>query len=224
MRLRQPAGVVALVALVLSAVFALASAVESPLGQGPDLGFLAPTIIEPVLLLLLTALLVSCWLGEPTRAARALTVAALIVTALLSGVTVGLGIAGVVAMPWSDEFGGTAVQYDFYRWLLPSLTVAGLSLAVQIALLRRPVAGPGPEIGPIRSEPWPEPEGEPVPDPELQPTWTTDQAVGTVWRRAGDASPSTAATDWDAPGDAGGWWSTRPDHRPMPEPRGRNES
>lgn len=223
MRLRQPAALVALVALVLHAVLVMVSVREtSLLPEGYELGYLSSAVIQPVLLLLLTTVVLTCWLGVPTRGARSLTVAALIVTALLSGVVVGLGVAGVIAMPWAVD----TDPLDFYRWLLPALTVAGLSLAVQIALLRRPVtrSAAALQTGPIPAELGSEPESEPAPDPELQPTWQTDQAVGTVWRRAGEASPQTAATDWDASGETGGWWSTEPDRGPLPEPRSRDES
>lgn len=221
MRLRQPAVVVVLVALVLHAVLLVVQVGETSLPEGYELGYLASAVIEPLLLLLLTAVLVTCWLGEPMRGARSLTLAALVVTALLSVAVLGLGVAALIAAPWplGDET-------DFYRWVLPTLVVAGLSLAVQVALLRSPAARSGPtsEIAPIPAELWSEPEGEPAQDPELQPTWQTDQAVGTVWRRAGDASPQTAATDWDASGQSGGWWSPEPDREPLPEPPGRTES
>jgi hypothetical protein len=220
MRLRQPATVVVLVALVLQALLLLVSAREASLPAGDALGYLAAVAIDPVLLLLLTALLVTCRLGEPTRAARGLTLAALVLTALLFAAAVGLAVAAMVAMPWPD-----GDETEFYRWLLPSLTVAVLSLAVQVALLRRPVARSAttPEIEPIRSEVRSESESEPEPDPELQPTWTEDQAVGTVWRRAGDASPQTAATDWDASGETGGWWGPAREREPGPDQRGRTE-
>ncbi len=226
MRLRQPVTVVALVALGLHALLLVLQLRERSLPEGWELGSLASAIIDPLLLVLLTAAVVTCWLGAPTRAARGLTLAASVVTALLSAAVLGLAVAAVVAMPWPSEFGGPALEVDFYRWLLPPLTVAAISLAVQIALLGRPAAqsAPDPETAPIRSELGSEPEGEPAPDPELQPTWTTDQAVGTVWRRAGEASPQTAATDWDAAGETGGWWSSGPDREPAQEPGTRTES
>lgn len=220
MRLRQPAAIVALVAVAIVAVLRVASALGLSLADGPGLAYAAMTIIEPVLLLLLIALLVSCWLGEPVPAARALTVAALGLTAVLTAVVIGLSVASVIAMPWPR--GGS--ELGIYTWLVAPLTVAGIGLAVQVALLRRP-AVPARQSGPIRSELGAEPESEPAtPDPELQPTWAPDEAVGTVWRRAGEASPQTAATDWDAAGEAGGWWGAGPDQESAPESRSRTES
>ena len=75
MRLREPAAVVALVGVALHVVLSVLSAADSPVPVGRTLGDLAYRIADPVLLVL-TALLVACWLPEPTPHARGLTVTA----------------------------------------------------------------------------------------------------------------------------------------------------
>lgn len=223
MRLRQPMAVVALVGLALHLalhlvlLLGLAAAAR---GDGERwAGDLAFTLVDPVLLLLVAALVLACWVAVPAPRARGLTVAALVLVALTLVAFVAAGVAAVIV--------GETV---FLAILLPqsvaSLVTGIVALGTVIALLRRPAALPAPALrtGPIPVELGSEQEGEPVPDPELQPTWSSDQAVGTVWRRAGDASPQTAATDWDESGEAGGWWSTERDRVPLPEPPGRTES
>ena len=219
MRLRQPMAVVALVGLALHLVLLLGLAVTGPGGSARSAADLAFTLADPVLLLLVTALVVACWVLVPTAQARGLTIAALVLIAVTLVAFVAAGVAAVIA----EETLAVAI-------LLPrsvaSVVTGIVALGATIALLRRPAAGSTSLLHPepIHAELGSEPEGEPAPDPELQPTWSTDQAVGTVWRRAGDASPQTAATDWDAPGPSGGWGSSEPERDPHPEPRSRTES
>jgi hypothetical protein len=72
------------------------------------------------------------------------------------------------------------------------------------------------------SEPEPaELEPEPV-DLDQQPGWTADEAVGTVWRRAGDAASERPATSWDAPTTDGGWGEPLPRGDAAEEPPRRD--
>jgi MFS family permease len=212
MRLREPAAVIALVGLTLHTVLVVLSGWDSTAPLGPILGHLASAIAEPVLLVLLSVLLVACWLTEPTRHARGLTVAGLALTALLLAAVLALAVAAlVVAGPEMWERGA------IYRWLVPPVTVAVIGLLAQVALLRRPTPAPTtvPELEPA------EPQPEPV-DPQQQPTWTPDAAVGTVWRRAGDAASQVPATSWDAPGEGGAGWGTISPADPPTEPTRRS--
>ena len=193
MRLRGPATVVVLVALGLHLVVVLLSA---GLGSA-HLGLLAPdlayALADPVLLLLLTALVIACWVAPTAAHARGLTVAALALTLVtLVGVAVFGVLTAVRAPPdvWSTYL---------FRAVSPPV-VGVIAVGALIALLRRPPAAPAPvlELEPA------EPEPQPI-DPEQQPTWTSDAAVGTVWRRAGDAGSERPATSWDAPAAGVGW-------------------
>ena len=203
-RLREPLVVVALVALVIYASLLLTVAGPAPdMPLGVTLAELAYSLVEPVLLALLTGLLVVCWVAEPSPHARGLTMTGLVLTAALLAGAVGLSVAATLLGVydwWSPTFVALAV---------PPISVAVISLAVQVALVRRPlpVPAPMPELAPAE----PEPEPEPV-DPQQQPGWTPDAAVGTVWRRAGDAASQTPSTSWDGPGQTEGWGG--PDSRP----------
>jgi hypothetical protein len=193
LRLRGPATVVVLVALGLHLVVVLVSAASSPGDPGLVASNLAYALVDPVLLLLLTALVIACCVAPPAAHARGLTVAALaLVLVTLVGVVVFGVLTAVRAPPgiWSAYLS---------RAVSPAV-VAVIALGALIALLRRPASAPAPlpEREPA------EPEPEPV-DPEQQPTWTSDAAVGTVWRRAGDAGSERPSTSWDAPTASGGW-------------------
>jgi hypothetical protein len=207
--------VIALVGLVLHLGLGVLWAVRYPGPPGTALPTLATQIIPPVLLVLLTALLLACWLAEPTPHARGLTVTGLVLTVALLVGAVGSAIAAVPTVPRSDD-GGIA----FVAWLVAPVTVAVVSLAVQGGLLRRRVSEPAaapPELESAEAEPQPE-----LVDPQQQPTWTSDAAVGTVWRRAGDAGSQRPATSWDAPDQSGGWWGSEQDPDPQVEPTRRS--
>jgi hypothetical protein len=195
MRLRGPATVVVLVALGLHLVVVLVSAASSPADPGLVAPNLTYALVDPVLLLLLTALVIACWVAPTAPHARGLTVAALALTLVtLVGVAVFGVLTAVRAPPdvWSTYL---------FRAVSPPV-VGVVALGALIALLRRPAAAPAPvpQLEPA------EPEPEPI-DPEQQPTWTSDAAVGTVWRRAGDAGSERPATSWDAPAAGVGWGS-----------------
>jgi hypothetical protein len=199
MRWREPAMVVVLVALGLHLVVVLLSAGLGSADLGPLAPDLAYALADPVLLLLLTALVVACWVAPAAPHARRLTIAALVVTVVtLVGVVAFAVLALVLAPP--------ALWSSYVPWALTAPAVGVVALGALIALLRRPLsaAAPVPELEPA------EPEPEPV-DPQQQPTWTSDTAVGTVWRRAGDAGSERPATSWDAPAAGGGSWGSDPD-------------
>ena len=208
-RLREPAAVIALVGLAVHLTLSVLWAARAPAPLGSALATLATLIVPPVLLVLLTALLLACWLAEPTPHARGLTVTGLVLTVALLIGAVALAVASVTTTPGAD---GSPLA--FLPWLVAPVTVAVISLATQVALLRRPVAD-------LASAPPAELESaQPDPDsvdPQHQPTWTSDAAIGTVWRRAGDAGSERPATSWDAPGQGGGWWEAEPDPDPPAE-------
>ncbi len=211
MRLREPAAVVALVGVALHVVLSVLSAADSPVPVGPTLGDLAYRIADPVLLVLLTALLVACWLPEPTPHARGLTVTGLLLTASLLAAILVLAVVALTAASWPEGRERTAI----YSALVTPATVTTICLAAQIALVRRPAQQPAtPPAAEL-------PAAEPEPDPEQQPTWTPDAAVGTVWRRAGDAASQRPSTSWDSPGQTEGGWGPRSSPDPPPEPTRR---
>ena len=112
MRLREPAAVVALVGVALHVVLSVLSAADSPVPVGRTLGDLAYRIADPVLLVLLTALLVACWLPEPTPHARGLTVTGLLLTASLLAAILVLAVVALTAASWP---GGSGTHRDLLR-------------------------------------------------------------------------------------------------------------
>ena len=173
-------------------------------------------LVSPVLVALLTVLVASCWLADATPNARALTVFGLVLTAGLLATAVGLLVAGLVAAPAEARFGMVTV----FLGVVPWLTTAIIALGMFVALLRRPSVAVTPAAAaevPVQPVP-------PVPsvDPQLQPGWSADAAVGAVWRRAGDAAAGAPATSWDAPSQAAGWWgpprADTPPYAPSDQP------
>jgi hypothetical protein len=208
-RLREPAAVIALLGMAVHLALSGLWAVRSPAPSGSTLGTLAILIVPPVLLVLLTALLLACWLVGPTPHARGLTVTGLGLTVALLVGAVALAVVSLTTAPGADSG-----RLAFVAGLVAPVTVAVISLATQVALLRRPVSDTA-TVPPAELEPVP-PDPEPV-HPQHEPTWTSDAAIGTVWRRAGDAASQRPATSWDAPGQSGGWWEAGPDPDPPAE-------
>ena len=211
-RWREPAAVVVLVAVGLDLVALLLTAAARTSDPGLLAADLALALADPVLLLLLTALVVACWVAPPTPRARGLTIAAL---ALTSVVLLGVAASGVAALVLAP----TAIWSASLLRAVPPLVAGVVALSASIALLRRPRPAPVP-VPELEAA---EPEPAPV-DPQQQPAWTPDTAVGTVWRRAGDAASEGPATSWDSP-DAGTGWG-EPDPRPdaPAEPTRRTET
>jgi hypothetical protein len=202
-RLREPAVVIALVGLVVHLASSLLWVLRSPAPLGSALATFASLIVPPALLVLVTALLLACRLTEPTRHVRGLTLAGLVLTGTLLIGGIASAVASVSTAPEAE--GG---DLTFLPWLVAPVTVAVVSLVTQVALLRRPVSGTAaaPPLELDSAQPEPEPA-----DPQNEPTWTSDAAVGTVWRRAGDAASQRPATSWDAPGQSGSGWESGPD-------------
>jgi hypothetical protein len=203
-QLREPAAMVALVGLVLHCALTLVYFLVAPAPFDPFLVDLALSLMSPGLVALLAILVATCWIDEATPRARGLTVLGLILTAGLVAAAAGLLVAGLVSAqvdPWAGLF-------RVFPWVVPWLTTAVIALGVFVALLRRPSVASASavtaEIAP------PEPVPAPPVDPQLQPGWSPDTAVGTVWRRAGDAAAGAPATSWDATGQSAGWWRPTP--------------
>ena len=192
LRLREAAAVVVVVGLGLHLVLTV---VGSTLSQAPG------GLTDPGLLVLLTALVVACWVAEPTRHARGVTIAGLALAVLAVAAAVVFAVAALRYRP-----AAASPLLSVSASVLPSLTAGIVALGATVALLRRPRPAPAPLPELERAEP--EPEPEPL-ELQQQPTWTTDMAVGTVWRRAGDAGTERPATSWDAPVAGGGWGSDR---------------
>ena len=202
MRFREPAAVVVLVALGLELALILVIAMSSGAPIEVTGLPLAYYLADPALLVLLTALVAACWVVDPTRHARGVTLAALVLTAGTLAAAGAFAVAGLVMVP------AEGVLVPLLVRVVPPLAAGVVALGTSIVLLRRPRPAPAPvpELAPA------EPEPEPV-DPQQQPTWTPDAAVGAVWRRAGDAASQTPSTSWDSPGPSGGGWgpTTSPD-------------
>jgi hypothetical protein len=192
LRLREPAAVVVVVALGLHLVLTV---VGSTLSQAPG------GLTDPVLLILLTVLVIACWVAEPTRHARGVTIAGLVLAVLALGAAVVFVVAALRYLP-----AATSPLLSVSASVLPSLIAGIVALGATTALLRRPRPAPAPPPELESAELAPEPV-----DPQQQPTWTSDAAVGTVWRRAGDAGSERPATRWDAPAATGGWWGSDPE-------------
>ena len=176
-------------------------------------------LVSPVLVALLAVLVASCWLADATPHARGLTVFGLVLTAGLLATAVGLLVAGLVAAPAEARFGMVTV----FLGVVPWLTTAIIALGMFVALLRRPSVA----VTPAAAEE--EVPGQPVPapaaDPQLQPGWSPDVAVGAVWRRAGDAATGAPATSWETPDKPAGWWGPppaieTPPYAPVDQPGG----
>jgi hypothetical protein len=165
---------------------------------------LALGLVNPVLVALLALLVATCWMAEATPRARGLTLLGLVLTAGLLTAALGLLVSALVRAPAEARTGMLSV----FLGVVPWLTTAVIALGVFVALLRRPSVA----MTPTAVEPIEEPEPLPVQpvDPQLQPGWSPDAAVGAVWRRAGDAAAGAPATSWDATGQTADWWGQKP--------------
>jgi hypothetical protein len=218
-QLREPATVVALAGLALHFALTLVYFVLAPASFDLLLVDLALSLVNPVLVALLAVLVATCWMADATPRARGLTVLGLVLTAALLATAVGLLVAGVVRAPADARPGMLAV----FLGVVPWVTTAVIALGVFVALLRRPVAAAAPTaVEQVESTTQPIPP--PAVDPQLQPGWTPDAAVGAVWRRAGDAAAGAPATAWETPGQTAGWWGPpaieTPPFPPADQPNG----
>jgi hypothetical protein len=203
-QLREPAAMVALVGLALHFALTLIYFLLPPASFDLFLVDVALSLVSPVLVALLVVLVVTCWMPEATSRARGLTVLSLVLTAGLLATAAGLLVAGLFRAP-ADALAGL---FSVSLAVIPWLTTSVIALGVFVALLRRPSVAAAPAVTAEMAPP--EPVPAPAVDPQLQPGWSPDAAVGTVWRRAGDAAAGAPATSWDAPGESAGWWGPTP--------------
>jgi hypothetical protein len=214
-RLREPATVIALVGLALHLVLAVVYLLVAPTSDDLLLVELAVGLGNPLLVALPAVLAATCWLAEATPRARTLTMLGLLLTCVLLAFGSGLLIAGVVRTPADARIGLLAVLLRG----IPGLTVAVLALGLFIALLQRPSVAPAPVmVAELEQVEPPAPVPAAPADPQLQPGWSSDAAVGAVWRRAGDAAAGAPATSWDATANATGWSPIPTPERPSQPP------
>ena len=203
---------VALIGLALHFALTLIYFMVTPVSDDLLLLDLAVSLINPVLVALLAILVACCWLPEATSRARGLTLLALLLTTGLLVTALGLLVAGLVRAPADAQ----AALLSVVLGVVPWLTTTVIALGVFAVLLRRPVVTATPagtdEVAPA----------QPVPalavDPQLQPGWSPDAAIGAAWRRAGDAAAGAPATGWEAPGQTAGWWGPTPETPPQSAP------
>ena len=211
-QLREPAAVVALIGLALHFALTVIYFLVTPVSDDLLLLDLAVSLINPVLVALLAILVACCWLPEATSRARGLTLLALLLTAGLLVTALGLLVAGLVRAPADAQ----AALLSVVLGVVPWLTTTVIALGVFAVLLRRPSVAATPagiaEAAPAESVPAP-----PI-DPQLQPGWSPDAAIGAVWRRAGDAAAGAPASGWEAPGQTAGWWGPAPETPPEQAP------
>lgn len=203
LRWREPAVLVVTAALVLRVVLVLVIAATSArlgLGRPGDAAGLAGRQLgEPMIFVVLAALVLCCHLRPATRHARALTGVALVVAGLTLMLAVVLLVTGATAS------GAPLVRLGLAETLV-DLVVPLLAVVTLAVLLRRPQpAGDPTPAPPALEEPSVAPPEESQPDPQLQPTWQPDAAAGAAWYTAGDAASGRPAAGWGSPASAGGW-------------------
>jgi hypothetical protein len=207
-RLREPAVVVVLVVLVLRLVLAVATlAFFGAAGANALIASIATaafTVTDGLTLVVLVLLVGSCVLWSPTRHARSLTLAALVV----AGLGVALALAGSVTFAVHVDAAGAAWP-DAARLLLELAVPVLAVLALGRLLAAQPRSVPAEEQPSLTSgrgtdDPAPA-EVEAAPDPANEPTWQPDQASGAAWLTAGDAATGAAASGWGTPGESAGW-------------------
>jgi hypothetical protein len=161
----------------------------------------------------LTLVLVSCVLADPTPRVRTLTTIALVVVGVAFLVALTFGVMALAAP--SDTSGTDTVD------LLANLAVPVLALITLVRLLPATTAAQspgGPRPGELAGAD--QPALPPVPDPRYQPTWQPDQAAGAAWSTAGDAAAGAPASGWGTPGQQGGWQYPPPVAPPGSQPPG----
>lgn len=202
-RLREPVAWAAVIVLTVRVFNAIATAIvyagrEGAAGVPEAAVLISYRAVDPALVAVLTLVLLSCVLGEPTPRVRTLTTVALVVVGVSFLVALAFTVLALTSP--ADTFLIDAVD------LLTNLAVPALALVTLVKLL--PVTGPGRQ--PAGSSPGQltgaeQPALPPVPDPRYQPTWQPDQAAGAAWQTAGDAAAGAPASGWGTPGQQGGW-------------------
>jgi len=213
-KLREPAVVVVLTVLVLRLVVALVSFALVPPSRPSSLAVPAvASVADAGTVVVLVVLVGSCVLRAPTRHARQLTGAAVVVTGLV------ILAYGVTAGVWLGSTRREDGEWSYLALVLLALAVPVLGLLALVGLLqgqRQARAAEQPrEVGTGHAE---EPaELEARVDPDQEPTWQPDQAAGAAWLTAGDAAAGAAASGWGTPGEAGGWQPKGTPRRDRPE-------
>jgi hypothetical protein len=169
----------------------------------------ASDLAEPLLIVVVTALVLLCAYTDAPHARR-LTILAMVVCGLSVLSSLVLGAVGLAL--------GGGVPYGLLvRLALPLLAVAVL---VKLARIQsRPDREDGrleleaAEAGP--AELLPAEAGEDLDEQREQPLWQPDEASGAAWHSAGAAAAGAAASGWGRPGEPGGW---DPDPQPQPAP------
>jgi len=202
LRLREPVAWAAIIVLAVRVLNAVATAAVYAGQDGAGGVPSAATLIsyragDSALAAVLTLVLLTCVLTNPTPHARTLTTIALVVVGV--SFLVALAFAVVALASPSDTFVLDTVD------LLANQAVPVLALITLVKLLsvtspgRQPAQlTDGPAGGDQRALP-------PAPDPRYQPTWQPDQAAGAAWQTAGDAAAGAPASGWGTPGQQGGW-------------------
>lgn len=221
-KLREPAALVVLVVLAVRVVMALVAAVVYLQSDFGDLSSLAGLISyrasDPLLVVVMAALVVSCVLTGPTPRARGIATASLVVV----GVSLIVALVFALAVLGSGDAVGLMSTLDQLATL--ALPVLCLIVIVKVRQLL-PAGASTSATYPVAAvaQPGPPPVAAPV-DEQYQPSWLPDTASGAAWHRAGDAASGAPASGWGTPGQAGGWqvdpsqlpYPPQPPHRPEP--------
>jgi hypothetical protein len=206
-RLREPAALSVLVALLLQVLITWVGSVRYG-----DVRYRMP---ETLTILVLGLIVASCVLGQRTAHARTLTVLALVgsMLSILSSVTLQV-IAPVngslVVVVWLD------LVLDL---VVPVLVVVGLTT---LLAGQRAAAATAPQSPAIAQSAPTTPAA--LPSSQLEPVWQPDEASGAAWYTAGDAALGAPAAGWGTPGESGGWQAIDDEDDPSRADRSGPES
>jgi hypothetical protein len=205
-RWREPAVVVVTAALLLRLVLVVVLAATSArlgLDRPAESADAGRRLGEPLVFVVLAALVACCHARPATRHARTLTALALVVAGLNVLLALVLAVLGFrTSTPPSSQLDLALRLVDL---VVPLLAVGALAV-----LLRRPRPVPDavPALTPVQQDEEAAATDEPQPDPELQPTWQPDAAAGAAWYTAGDAASGRPAAGWGSPESSSGWQAT----------------
>jgi hypothetical protein len=167
----------------------------------------AAELVEPLLIVVLTAVVLLCVRGA-TRRARGVSILALVVC--------GIPVLGAVVL----EVINLALGGVFSYGLVVTLTLPVLAVAVLVKLVRiRPGTARGELVAVAGVEPAPvEPAADEAttadiaaPEQRQEPGWQPDEASGAAWHSASAAASGAPASGWGRPGESEGW-------APIPKP------
>ncbi len=175
-------------------------------------------LADPLLLVLLAAVVVGAVLVDPVPRSGTLATTA----AVVAGLVVLLGI-GAALYGFTGPFGGLDAIAPLTGLVVSVVAVAVLIKAAALTRHRVRTATEGlHRLGPVAPTPVLTPGSPPTPepDPQLQPTWQPDAAAGAAWMTAGDAAAGAPAAGWgSAESEFSGWRALPPGaDRPGPGP------